>query len=86
MPSTEKTGQIPLGYPLFRWNLIALLRSYGYTRFAELETFIRSGATTTVPDLTRPRNILAMTRLDSSPEREDHRQRSPSLGGAAEVT
>lgn len=43
-------------------DLIALLRSYGYTRFAELETFIKTGATTTLPDLARPRNILATTK------------------------
>jgi len=42
-------------------DLIALLRSYGYTRFAELEAFIRTGATTAVPDLVHPRNILVMT-------------------------
>lgn len=50
-------------------DLIALLRSYGYTRFAELETFIRTGATTAVPDLARPRNILVMRRgdLDHAP-------------------
>ena len=42
-------------------DLIGLLRSYGYTPFAELETFIATGTTITLPDLARPRNILVMT-------------------------
>jgi FkbM family methyltransferase len=47
-------------------DLLALLRSYGYTRFADLDAFVRSGVATSAPDLSRPLNLLALTEPTSA--------------------
>jgi FkbM family methyltransferase len=41
-------------------ELMALLRSYGYARFAEIERFMETGRTETNPAFTRECNILAL--------------------------